>query len=226
MAILIGENNPSNIGEKIFLSKVCEYLDDTYVIYRNRQVFGREFDACILLPNKGVLVVEVKGWREETVSHVADGDTIIIHTEDGDVPASPQKQARGYRFSLERFIRQNTGKFPLVFQMVCLPQVSRQFYHRKRLDVVTEERFTFLKEDLLSKADFFAKMNQALREVSQWNRDPFDLGTMLEVRKLFEPEDSIQAASGPASTIISPLHGDYFGGFYKESGCLALGFVI
>ena len=49
---------------------------------------------------------------------------------------------------------------------------------------------------------------------------------MLEVRKLFELEDSIQAASGPASTIISPLYGDYFVGFYKESGCLALGFVI
>ena len=200
MAILVDKNKPSNIGESIFLSKSCAYLDDTNIIYHNRQVFGREFDVCILLPNKGILIVEVKGWREETVSHVKNGDTVIIHTEEGDISASPQKQARGYRFSMERFIKQNIGRFPLVFQMVCLPQISQHFYKSKRLNTVMEENFTFLKEDLESKAAFFAKLDQALREVIQWSRDPFDANTMLQVRNLFEPEICLLNPPGAATT--------------------------
>ena len=90
MAILVGDRTTGNFGEDLFVSKALEYLDDSYVIYRNRQLYGKEFDVCILMPNKGILVVELKGWREETILRV-ENDTIIIQTEDGEVPASPQK---------------------------------------------------------------------------------------------------------------------------------------
>ena len=94
MATLIGEKRTGNFGEDLFVEKAVEYLDDSYVIYRNRQLYGKEFDVCILMPNKGILVVELKGWREETILRV-ENDAIIIQTEDGEVPASPQKQERG-----------------------------------------------------------------------------------------------------------------------------------
>ena len=96
------------------------------------------------MPGKGILVVELKGWREENILRIENSDTIIIKTNEGETLATPQKQARGYRFAIERHIRQNTGKFPLVFQMVCLPQVSKDFYHSKRLDVVLDESFTIV----------------------------------------------------------------------------------
>ena len=136
MGILIGSGSTENFGEKLFIDKVQEYLDDTNIIYWNRQVFGKEFDVCILMPGKGILVVELKGWREENILRVENNDSVIIQTAEGEVSQSPQKQARGYRFSIERHIRQNTGKFPLVYQMVCLPQVSRAFFRSRRLDVV------------------------------------------------------------------------------------------
>ena len=47
-----------------------EYLDDANIIYWNRQVFGREFDVCILMPGKGILVVELKGWHEENILRI------------------------------------------------------------------------------------------------------------------------------------------------------------
>jgi len=188
MGKLIGSGNTDNFGEKLFIDKVQEYLDDTNIIYWNRQIFGREFDVCILMPGKGILVVELKGWREENILRVENNDSVIIQTPDGEAAASPQKQARGYRFSIERHIRQNIGKFPLVYQMVCLPQVSKSFFRSRRLDVVMEEKFTILKEDLANNAVFFDKLDQALREVSHWNRDPFDRRTMLEVRNLYETD--------------------------------------
>lgn len=203
MGKLVGTGNSGNYGENLFVSRMQEYLDDSNIIYWNRQVYGREFDVCILMPNKGILVVELKGWREENILRVENNDSVIIHTDEGEITASPQKQARGYRFSLERHIRHNIGKFPLVFQMVCLPQVSKTFFQSKRLDVVMEERFTILSEDLTNNAAFFAKLDQALREVSHWRRDPFDSRTMLEVRNLFEtdidlegtPEQSVGGAA-------------------------------
>lgn len=173
MATLIGEKRTGNYGEDLFVEKAVEYLDDSYVVYRNRQLYGKEFDVCILMPNKGILVVELKGWREETILRV-ENDSIIIQTEDGEVPASPQKQARGYRFSIQRYIKSSLGLNPLVFQMVCLPQISEEYYHSMRLDIVTEEKFTILKEDLSSNAAFFNKLDEALREVGCLNKVLFE----------------------------------------------------
>ena len=188
MGKLIGSGNSDNFGEKLFVERAQEYLDDTNIIYWNRQIFGREFDVCILMPGKGILVVELKGWREESILRIENNDAVIIRTGDGEVSSSPQKQARGYRFSIERHIRQSIGKFPLVYQMVCLPQVSKAFFRSRRLNVVMEEKFTILKEDLADNTAFFNKLDQALREVSNWNRDLFDRRTMLEVRNLFETD--------------------------------------
>lgn len=214
MAILVGDRTTGNFGEDLFVSKALEFLDDSYVIYRNRQLYGKEFDVCILMPNKGILVVELKGWREETILRV-ENDTIIIQTEDGEVPASPQKQARGYRFSIQRFIKSSLGLNPLVFQMVCLPQVSEEYYHSMRLDIVTEEKFTILKEDLSSNAAFFTKLDEALREVHYWYRDTFDDKTMREIRGLFEPDSSfVKEEQEDQEQATEPYHEYEYSRFY------------
>lgn len=138
MGKLIGNARGENVGERLFLAKAMEYFDDGHIIYWNRQLFGREFDVCILMPGKGILVVELKGWRPETVLRSED-DAFIIRTEDGEKAEFPQKQARGYRFSLQRHIRSSIGKTPLVFQMVGLPQITGAFYREHRLDVPLED---------------------------------------------------------------------------------------
>ncbi len=203
MARLIGGTNSSNYGEKTFVSKACEYLDNNHIIYWNRQLYGREFDVCILMPEKGILVVELKGWREENILRVENNEYVVIQTTDGEITSSPQKQARGYRFSLERHLRQSIDKFPLVCQLVCLPQVSKAFYHTHRLDVVMEEKFTILKEDLTDKVSFFNKLDQILRETNTWHRDPFNERTMLEVRNLFETNIDLNEAMADNTSLTN-----------------------
>ena len=141
--------------------------------------------------------------------HIENNGSIVITTEEGEQLSSPQKQARGYRFSIERLIRQNIRKFPLVFQMVCLPQISKAFFNKKRLDVVMEEKFTILKEDLADNAAFFNKLNQALREVNNWNRDPFDSRTMLEVRNIFETDIDLDCEASDTEESIVTTYKDY-----------------
>lgn len=187
MGKLIGSGASDNLGERIFIEKAKEYFADDCIIYWNRQVYGREFDVCVLVPGKGILVFELKGWREDTVLRVEDND-IVISTPDGERKASPMRQAFGYRHLIGRFIRENIDKNTLVVHMVCLPQISKAFHQQMRLDIVCEERFTILKEDLENNASFFSKIDQALREANHWNRDSFDRRTMLEVRNLFEAD--------------------------------------
>ena len=158
------------------------------------------------MPNKGILIVELKGWREETVLRVED-DQIVIKTQEGEAQSSPLKQARGYRFSLQRYIKNALGVNPLIFQMVCFPQVSRECYHQKRLDIVCEEKFTILKEDLETNAEFYKKLDDALREVTPWNRDPFTNKLLYAIRNLFEPAFNPQSLSESSTDNIQ---------FYKE----------
>lgn len=185
MGKLIGSGASNNVGERLFIEKAKEYFAEDCIIYWNRQVYGREFDVCVLMPGKGILVFELKGWREETVLRVED-DEIVISTPLGERKSSPMRQARGYRFSIERLIRESIDKKPLVVHMACLPQISKVFYQKMRLDIVCEEQFTLMKEDMENNAAFFSKIDQALREANHWNRDAFDRRTMLEVRNLFE----------------------------------------
>ena len=217
MGILIGNYNTDNYGEKVFAQKAQEYFDDNHIIYCNRQIYGREFDICILIPDKGILVVEVKGWRKDNILRVENNESIVINTNDGEILSSPQKQARGYRFTIEKILHRQLKRFPLVFQMVCLPQVSKEFYISKRLDVVLEEKFTFLEEDLATNTSFFSKLDQALREVCNWRRDAFDSRAMLEVRNLFETNIELGTendASKSESSISNGYHKHDYSRFY------------
>ena len=215
MGQFIGSKSPENYGEKIFLEKAKEYFDPDCIIYWNRMVFGKEFDFCILMPNLGILVVEVKGWKESSIDRVENSDTIVVNTDDGPESSNPSKQAKGYCFSIRNKIKQGISKSPLVFSMVCFPQVSKSFYKKKRLDVVCEEPFTILEEDLSSKSAFYGKINQALALVNTWSyRNTLNKKTMLEVRNLFETD--IKLTEGPQEESSEPVsyHDHSYSCFY------------
>ena len=187
MAKLIGsEINTGNYGEDTFCKVLMDSFPDSYIIYRNRQVFGREFDMAMLIPNVGIVVFEIKGWRESTVLRIENGDTIIIKTENGEDRATPQKQVRGYRFAIERRLLQDLGAKPIVFCMVVYPQISQTCFVQKHLNVITEPQFTVLKEDMSSAAAMQAKLAQAVNEVQMWHRAKFDEEFMYNTRCLFE----------------------------------------
>ncbi len=224
MGTLIGAGHPENVGENLFVEKAKAYLDDGDIIYWNRQVYGREFDVCILLREKCLLVVEVKGWREETILRVENNAAVVIQTEEGEKLATPQKQARSYRFLLERLIRSKTGRCPVVCHMVCLPQVTREYFRKKRLDVVIEERFTFLREDLEDNDAFFQKINQTLRETRTWHRAPFDAQMEREVRRLFESDQEAIPGEKDMAEEQEPAglpENDYSRFYYIAGGALS-----
>ena len=81
MAKFIGSKlKEGNQGEDYFVKKLIEYFDDSYVLYRNRPIFGAQFDVCLFAPGIGIIIFEVKGWKSDTIKAVKNGDTIVIRT--------------------------------------------------------------------------------------------------------------------------------------------------
>lgn len=197
MAKFIGSKlQDNNWGEDFFIKKLMEYFDDSYIIYRNRSVFGAQFDVCLLVPKIGIIIFEVKAWNSDTIKRVSNGDSIVIKTidketgEEGESQENPTLQARGYVYKMRSKIRQKTGKTPLVYEMVCFPNITKAEYEAKGIEPVCEYESTILKDDLISKASFYAKMNLgmknhkgALKHCTTFSQD-----FLFRVRQIFETD--------------------------------------
>ncbi|RGF34035.1 NERD domain-containing protein [Clostridium sp. AF46-9NS] len=145
MAKFIGSDLQSdNWGEDYLIKKMMEYFDDSFVIYRNRPIFGAQFDVCLLAPKIGIIIFEVKAWKSDTIKEVKNGDFIVIKTKDaetgeeGESTENPTSQARGYVYKMRSKIRQKTGKTPLVYDMVAFPNLSKGDYDSKGIEAVCE----------------------------------------------------------------------------------------
>lgn len=181
MAIFVGSSRKSNNwGEDFVLEKCLDYFDHSCIVYRNREVFGTQFDICVLVPNQGVIIIEVKAWKPESILRVENGDAIILKTPDGELPQNPTKQARGYMFSMKNKIRQRTGKLPYVLPLACFPLLSEADYVQKGIQPVCEYETTLLADDLNDAGSFFKKINLAMRNGyrSLMHLDSFNLAFM------------------------------------------------
>ena len=211
MAKFVGSDiHSDNWGEDYLIKKLIEYFDDSYVIYRNRPIFGAQFDVCLLAPKIGIIIFEVKGWKPETIKEVRNGDTIVIKAHDSETGEekeayeNPTSQARGYVYKMRSKIRQKTGKTPLVYDMVCFPNLTKADFDSKGLDSVCEYESTIIREDMESKAAFFAKMNLGIKNhkgaLSHCSEFTPDL--IYRVRQIFETDLNIENPSVENTDIV------------------------
>lgn len=204
MAKFIGSKlEGDNQGEDYFIKKLIKYFDDSYVIYRNRPIFGAQFDVCLFAPKIGIIIFEVKGWKSDTIKTVKNGDTIVIKTIDKETRAereeeeNPVSQVRNYVYKMRSRIRQKTGKVPLIYGMVCFPNLTKAEYENRKLAPVCEYEETILKEDLVSKDALFAKMNLSMRnhrEALKYN-SKFTPELMFRIRQIFETDLKLEDQS-------------------------------
>lgn len=177
---------PSYFGEGIVWESFRDKLPSTSIVYNGREINGREFDFCVLLENKGILIVEVKGWNPTKVK-VFGPDNIVVEGFQNSL-TSPKKQANAYRYAMVNKIKEKLKSNPVVFDMVCYPFISRKEFYDLRLEIVCEEEFVLFKEDLENTEQLIKKIDQAYGKVSFGTRDNFDSELMIKVRRFFEPE--------------------------------------
>lgn len=92
----------ANVGEKRVLDALARHLEDDYAVWHNIPIMGsgREPDFIILHPQRGLLILEVKDWKRQTIVQ-ANSMLVELRTAHGLTNTEhPVSQARGYMLDL------------------------------------------------------------------------------------------------------------------------------
>jgi hypothetical protein len=92
----------ANAGEKRVLDSLARHLEDDYAVWHNIPIMGsgHEPDFVILHPQRGLLILEVKDWKRQTIAQ-ANPILVELRTSSGLTNTKhPVSQARGYMLDL------------------------------------------------------------------------------------------------------------------------------
>lgn len=170
-------------GERRFFERIKELLPDEYIVYFGYRLNSYETDIILLVPNKGIVIIEIKGHLISSIYKVEDNNTIRL--KDNTYITSPLKQADKYRYLLVNEIKDKFDKNVLVMPMVSYPFISKKDFKSKRLDIISDEQETLLKEDLTSSESFISKIENILNR-RQNNHYHLSTDDLMCVRYLFE----------------------------------------
>lgn len=180
------DKEPKYQGEKKVWNAFSKNLPQHWVVYNTRSVNGREYDFCVMAPDMGIFIVEVKGWDSSAILTVVDQRTIFMAGKE-EAEDSPRGQARGYRFDLHEKIFKELGMNLLVMSLVCYPFISEQQYSEKGLNIVSEVNETIFKEDLLDTSKLFQKFAGRYNIDKGVRHDELNAKRFALLRHHFEP---------------------------------------
>lgn len=98
-----------NAGERRVLQQLQRCLDDHHTIWHDVPIGprARQPDFVVLGPHLGLLLLEVKDWRYDTLVH-ATPDTVTLDTDRGHVAtAHPLRQARDHAMELVHLMQRD-----------------------------------------------------------------------------------------------------------------------
>ena len=191
MALMKDQKPTKYAGEQRVWEKLHQNLPDDIVCYNHRELNGREFDFCLLIPEIGFLILEVKGWVARDIVKVNSPSEIILRDTEEPV-GSPKMQARGYRFDLLNKLQENYHLDPPVMDMVCYPFLSQTDYDHTGLSVVSEPEFTIFAEDLESENALSRKISRTYFSMYHAASDACTGKTYDTCRKFFEKDYVVQ----------------------------------
>jgi hypothetical protein len=96
-------------GERRVFDALARQLEDDYCVWHNIPILGssREPDFVILHPQRGLLILEVKGWKLRTIRD-ANPIQVELQTERGPVAKPhPLSQARAYAQDVHRLFEKH-----------------------------------------------------------------------------------------------------------------------
>lgn len=148
-------------GEDFVWNKFKEYLEAGYVSIHNIEVDGKEIDVILCCPDRGILVIEIKGIYARNVVKVEDISKIIM--KDKVIP-SPTKQANGYRYDVINRLKERRIDSVYVIPTVCFPFINRRELEETGLSDMCQPVKTFTSEDFESKES----LEHKVEEIFNW----------------------------------------------------------
>lgn len=182
----------SNTAEEIIYNTCRDQLSDGFISYFNYTVGFRESDFMVLIPGKGIAIIEVKGLYPENIIEVVDNNKILYQKNSGEVipMTSPFKQARQYCFNLVDKIKDDLNKNYKVLHFVCYPFIDEIDFDAKNLNLISRREVTILRNEILS-GNMEEQLLNIFDQVQIQGCDPFNEEGLIAVRSLFESKEDI-----------------------------------
>lgn len=217
MAILIPSLNTSlsrmTGGEKRVAQRLEAKLEDDYLLWYDVPIgpSNSHPDFIILHPQRGILILEVKDWKKETIQN-ADRQSFEIRIPTGikHVP-NPLEQARQYAHAVTNVLQKDpqltisTGSraghllFPWSYGVV-LPNIMRRVFEESGLGEVIEPSRVICQDEM------FESVEAEVFQQSLWNMFSLKFNGHLSLPQL----DRIRWHMFPEVRIASPSSGSLF----------------
>lgn len=188
-------------GELRLAERLKDCLEDNAWVWHNIPVgsFGRHPDFVALHPNQGIVVLEVKDWRLDTIGS-ANSKQVELITDRGNAwTANPFEQVRNYMFNVVDTLKRDSllvnegGSFKgkPVFSFghgVAFANITRKQFEQTDLrEVFPPERCIF-RDEMAEKVDADAFRERVWRMVSPRIGPALSLPQIDRVRALLFPE--------------------------------------
>jgi hypothetical protein len=198
-------------GELRLAERLKDFLEENTYVWHNLPMGprGRHPDFIVVNPTSGLLILEVKDWRLDTVSS-ADKTDVDLITERGVVKSrNPFAQARTYMFDVVRMFEKDAqltfpvghsfqGKpiLPFGHGVVFTNITRKQFAQTNLYEVFPEDRCIF-KDEMTESIDPEVFRSQLWRMVSPRLGPALSLPQFDRLRALIFPEIRIRQIALP-----------------------------
>ena len=149
-------------------------------------------DIILLTPNRGILIIEIKGFLAKNIKSVPDSTVIKFYNK----PAvgSPFNQAIEYRNKLIEMMGNAPEISPAFIAIaVCYPKITHDEFYEKKLNKISMEEMTILKEDVANENAFNEKIEKIYDFVYQsmnmhFGQLKFEGEALKKIAYLFAPD--------------------------------------
>lgn len=154
-------------GEEYFWSKMKRILPKNYVSFHNYDLDTQEVDVILLVPDSGILIIEIKGFYPQNIQEALDNKHIL--KTDGSLENSPYKQAKRYRSKYIKKIAETELRLSkkIVAIAACYPYFSRDDIISKHLNRICDEELIISAEDLENWNQFANRINTIFKMTNE-----------------------------------------------------------
>jgi hypothetical protein len=221
MAILIpslGFARFDTRGELRLAERLKDFLEENAVVWHNLPVGprNRHPDFIIVHPANGLLVLEVKDWRLESIVSANKGNVELLTARGIVRESNPLEQARKYTFDVVRTLERDgqllfppghrlMGKSIVPFGFgAVFTNITRRQFDQTDLKEVFAENLCVFKDEMTESADPEEFRSRLWRMVSPRFGEPLSMPQFDRLRALLFPEIRIRQIALPLDEAPAP----------------------
>jgi hypothetical protein len=205
-------------GESRLAERLKDFLEENAVVWHNIPVgpHSRHPDFIIVHPANGLLVLEVKDWRLDTITS-ADRTTVELLTSRGNVRvSSPLEQARRYAFEVVHTLQRDgqllfpaghrfMGKTIVPFGYgAVFTNITRKQFEQTNLKEVLADHLCVFKDEMSEGTDPEEFRSRLWRMVYPRLGEPLSMPQFDRLRALLFPEIRIRQIALPLDEPMAP----------------------